>query len=111
MSHDFPDGPDYNPEPIDDDPWDVPEAHPEPPEPMMRLHWHIGRSFVGHPLEDDCPCGKAPCGLVDTDLIDADCPQHSMGACQTIRQSHDASKCPAAATGTILSPSDAPTQE
>lgn len=23
MSHDFPDGPDYNPEPIDDDPWDV----------------------------------------------------------------------------------------
>ncbi len=24
MSHDFPDGPDYNPEPIDDDPWDVP---------------------------------------------------------------------------------------
>ncbi len=24
MSHDFPDGPDWNPEPIDDDPWDVP---------------------------------------------------------------------------------------
>lgn len=23
MSHDFPDGPDYNPEPIDDDPWDT----------------------------------------------------------------------------------------
>ena len=23
MSHDFPDGPDYNPEPLDDDPWDV----------------------------------------------------------------------------------------
>ena len=23
MSHDFPDGPDYNPEPIDDDPWNV----------------------------------------------------------------------------------------
>ncbi len=32
MSHDFPDGPDYNPEPLDDDPWDAPEAHPEPPE-------------------------------------------------------------------------------
>lgn len=29
MSHDFPDGPDYNPEPIDDDPWDAPEAHPD----------------------------------------------------------------------------------
>ncbi len=23
MSWDFPDGPDYNPEPLDDDPWDV----------------------------------------------------------------------------------------
>ncbi len=32
MSHDFPDGPDYNPEVLDDDPWDAPEAHPEPPE-------------------------------------------------------------------------------
>lgn len=23
MSYDFPDGPDFNPEPLDDDPWDV----------------------------------------------------------------------------------------
>lgn len=26
MSHDFPDGPDYNPEPLDDDPWNVDTA-------------------------------------------------------------------------------------
>ncbi len=37
MSHDFPDGPDWNPEPIDDDPWDAPEAHPEPPERILNV--------------------------------------------------------------------------
>ena len=31
MSWDFPDGPDYNPEPLDDDPWDV--SYPTPDEP------------------------------------------------------------------------------
>ncbi len=29
MSHDFPDGPDYNPEVIEDDPWDVNEVLPD----------------------------------------------------------------------------------
>jgi hypothetical protein len=33
MSHDFPDGPDWNPEPLDDDPWDVDTTSGEcPPE-------------------------------------------------------------------------------
>ena len=32
MSYDFPDGPDYNPEPIDNDPWDVNTTTPEAPE-------------------------------------------------------------------------------
>ncbi len=40
MSHDFPDGPEYNPEPIDDDPWDAPEAHPEV-EPWCSIHGHM----------------------------------------------------------------------
>ncbi len=31
MSHDFPDGPDYNPEPLDDDPWNV-DTTSGPPE-------------------------------------------------------------------------------
>lgn len=36
MSHDFPDGPDYNPEPIDDDPWDVPSL-----QPWCSVHGHM----------------------------------------------------------------------
>lgn len=58
------------------------------------LKVHIGRSFTGHPLEDDCPCHKAPCGLVD--IEDEDCPQHSWRAYKTIRQTHSADECPAA---------------
>lgn len=56
---------------------------------------HIGRSFEGHPLEDDCPCPKAACGLVIHEMVDPDCPQHALTACKTIRQSHSASVCPA----------------
>ena len=68
------------------------------PEGKREMDWwataHIGRSFVGHPLEDDCPCGKAPCGLVDVSLIDAECPQHTIRATKTIRQAHPADRCP-----------------
>jgi hypothetical protein len=53
---------------------------------------HIGRSFNGHPLEDDCPCVKAACGLVAE--IDPDCEQHGTRV-RTIRQVHKASECPA----------------
>ena len=64
-----------------------------------RYHAHIGRSFVGHHIEDECSCGKAACGLVDSDLIDPACPQHAMTACQTMRQIHTASRCPTATAG------------
>ena len=56
---------------------------------------HMGRSFTGHDLEDDCPCPKAPCGLVISDRVE-ECPQHSWWAAKTIRQMHDASDCPGA---------------
>ena len=57
-------------------------------------HTHFGRSWVGHELEDGCPCGHAPCGLVDSTKIDPACPQHALDAAKTIRQSHAAAECP-----------------
>lgn len=59
-------------------------------------HFHIGRSWTGHELEDGCPCIKAPCGLVDiraTELADIQCDQHRVEAAKTIRQMHPASAC------------------
>ena len=56
---------------------------------------HVGRSWVGHQLEDDCPCPKAPCGLVDLRFVAVDCPQHALSATKTMRQSHFAADCPA----------------
>jgi len=56
---------------------------------------HIGRSWVGHWLEDECPCEQEECGLVNFDKINSDCPQHSLMAGKTIRQSHAESNCPA----------------
>lgn len=53
---------------------------------------HIGRSFSGHPIEDECPCEKAACGLVMTDKIDPSCLQHRVN--KTIRQAHTAEECP-----------------
>lgn len=55
---------------------------------------HIGRSFVGHPLEDECPCQKAPCGLVVLSKVDPTCPEHRFMAAKTIRQTHQLAKCP-----------------
>lgn len=63
---------------------------------------HVGRSFSGHPLEDDCPCEKAPCGLVVWGSNE-DCPQHGVKMGKTIRQGHFEADCPAlrgASTGT-----------
>ena len=64
--------------------------------------YHIGRSFVGTRLEDDCPCPKAPCGLVIMDGLggDPDCPQHGLAASKTLRQIHRAEDCPARGEGT-----------
>jgi len=57
---------------------------------------HIGRSFHGTRLEDDCPCPKGPCGLATHDGTDHGCDQHDLGAARTIRQMHSAADCPAA---------------
>lgn len=58
---------------------------------------HFGRSWSGHPIEDDCPCPKALCGLVVYGQWADDCDQHNpFRHPRTIRQSHPADKCPAA---------------
>ena len=56
-------------------------------------HVHMGRSRIGHPLEDECPCGKAACGLVDSEQIHAECPQHTLRAAKRMRQMHLAADC------------------
>jgi hypothetical protein len=56
--------------------------------------WHIGRSWQGTRLEDDCPCPKAPCGLVIMDQQDPECPQHALTEAKTIRQTHRVEDCP-----------------
>lgn len=64
---------------------------------MDDLHgYHIGRSFSGHFLEDECPCPQEPCGLVAVESVDPTCPQHPVERSKTIRQSHLAEHCPGA---------------
>lgn len=55
---------------------------------------HVGRSWVGTPLEDDCPCKKAPCGLVDFSGADPSCTEHPINRCKTLRQIHTKDNCP-----------------
>lgn len=62
----------------------------------MIIMSHVGRSWVGHWMEDACPCPQEECGLVDWDKIDPECPQHSLTAAKTLRQIHDNVKCPGA---------------
>lgn len=63
---------------------------------MTGIEYHMGRSFSGTRLEDGCPCPKAPCGLVLANGlgVDPDCPEHSLAAGKTIRQTHRADACP-----------------
>lgn len=61
---------------------------------MSEPEYHIGRSWTGTALEDDCPCPKASCGLVVSSKIKSDCPQHSLVATKTIRQMHSEDNCP-----------------
>jgi hypothetical protein len=56
-------------------------------------NWHVGRSFAGHRLEDDCPCPKEACGLVNMQTVDNACPQHGFQASKTIRQGHRPEDC------------------
>lgn len=58
------------------------------------LGMHIGRSWGGHPLEDECPCPQEPCGLVDQGRVDPECPEHTIEAMKTIRQGHKTEACP-----------------
>ncbi|UTQ77843.1 hypothetical protein [Mycolicibacterium phage Kashi_SSH1] len=53
---------------------------------------HIGRSWVNHPVEDACPCPKAPCGLVIANQ--AVCDEHRLDGGKTMRQGHSADQCP-----------------
>lgn len=63
-------------------------------EALFDARLHLGRSWVTHEIEDDCPCGKAACGLVDSEQIDPACSQHALGAAKTMRQIHTATECP-----------------
>lgn len=61
------------------------------------MRHHVGRSFTGHRLEDQCPCPKEPCGLIDTRKAVGECTEHTFWAAKTIRQAHPAYLCPALA--------------
>lgn len=64
---------------------------------MNRDNKHIGRSWGGPgPLEESCPCPKAPCGLVNMEDTHPDCLQHPWGRCKTMRTGHNAEDCPGA---------------
>ncbi len=56
--------------------------------------WHIGRSWVGSRLEDECPCEQEPCGLVSQRNAHPDCAEHPVQRGKSIRQSHRAGDCP-----------------
>ncbi len=55
---------------------------------------HVGRSFGGHPIEDECPCVKEPCGLVRIDDANPACEHHPPERLKTMRQGHAAHRCP-----------------
>ena len=61
---------------------------------IVPADWHYGRQWSGHLIEDECPCTQAPCGLVAGFLVATDCPQHAPKAAKTMRQGHEAEKCP-----------------
>lgn len=55
---------------------------------------HIGRSFVGHPLEDSCPCQQELCSLVAVGRAEIACPEHGFGKSKTVRQGHLSAQYP-----------------
>ncbi|GHA28841.1 hypothetical protein GCM10010372_30880 [Streptomyces tauricus] len=61
-----------------------------PQQPAIVSDHHYGRAWVGHEIEDACPCTKAPCGLVSQSV--PECAQHR--ADKSTRQSHPADACP-----------------
>ena len=63
-------------------------------------HWHVGRMWGGHAIEDDCPCPQEPCGLVDITKAAPECEHHPFIRCRSLRQGHRASECPGTTGGT-----------
>ena len=57
---------------------------------------HVGRTWSGTRIEDTCPCPKEPCGLVNLDRTHPDCTEHPPRRAKSMRQIHDADRCPAA---------------
>lgn len=55
---------------------------------------HMGRSWSGHPLEDECPCPQEPCGLVSLRGADPECTEHYYTRSKTMRRGHPANRCP-----------------
>jgi hypothetical protein len=54
---------------------------------------HMGRSFAGTRIEDECPCPKAECGLISSAATDESCDQHTFRTAKTMRQAHPAAHC------------------
>lgn len=61
--------------------------------PTVVTGLHIGRSWIGNRIEQECPCELAPCGLVKSESA-VDCSEHSVVACKTMRQVHRVEACP-----------------
>ena len=53
---------------------------------------HVGRHWVGHEIENRCPCVQAACGLVVSGEQAPGCVQHLVD--RSIRQAHRAEDCP-----------------
>lgn len=71
-------------------------THDDTPEWSQR--YHIGRSWSGHEIEDECPCVQEPCGLVRRSDVNDACLHHPTERVQTVRQAHPAELCPDAET-------------
>lgn len=52
---------------------------------------HVGRSWTGHRIEDECGCPQHECGLVTPK---ATCREHGFSHAKTIRQAHPSDHCP-----------------
>lgn len=59
----------------------------------MPKDFHMGRSWSGHHMEDECPCPQEPCGLIARENAVESCPQHYFGRAKTMRSIHRAEDC------------------
>lgn len=55
---------------------------------------HIGRSWTGHEIEDECPCPQTVCGLIDVTQTVPECEHHPVDRAQSVRQGHYSDECP-----------------